>query len=150
IIFSLQNASGLSELIEIEDEISLLDTNGSNPKKGDKKTEVQHIFYNDVEILLGKNNKQNDFLIKKLSSPEDIWLHAAFAPSSHVIIKTQNGRVQIQDDVLLYAAKIVKENSPYKGLNKAQIIYTKRKFIKRPPDTPLGYVTYRGEKEITV
>lgn len=148
ILFQIRIANSLDLLEEIEEEINefiLL-------KKIDKtqKPKIQLIQYNGFEIFIGKNNKQNDYLIKKLSDKEDIWLHAFNCPSSHCIIKTQNGKKEVTDDVLLYVAKLVKENSPLKDTAKASIIYTKRKYIKRPPNTPLGYVTYQFEKEIVI
>ena len=99
---------------------------------------------------MGKNNKQNDYLIRKLSNPEDIWLHTKDCPSGHIIIKTENGKKAVTDEVLLYAAKLVKENSSAKESSKVSIIYTKRKYLKRPPETHLGYVTYKEEKEIVI
>ena len=54
------------------------------------------------------------------------------------------------DEVLLYGAKLAKENSPMKNNAKASIIYTKRKYLKRPPETHPGYVTYREEREIVI
>ena len=121
-----------------------------NKKEKKNKPEIKSINYKGFEILIGKNNKQNDFIIKKLSTPEDIWFHAQNSPSSHILVKTQNGRLKITDDVILYAANLVKTNSPLKDAKKAGVIYTKRKYLKRPPDTPLGYVTYREEKEVIV
>ncbi len=148
ILFSIKNASNIKELDEIEEEIDeyiLL-----NKKEKKNKPEIKSINYKGFEILIGKNNKQNDFIIKKLSTPEDIWFHAQNSPSSHILVKTQNGRLKITDDVILYAANLVKTNSPLKDAKKAGVIYTKRKYLKRPPDTPLGYVTYREEKEVIV
>lgn len=125
---------------------------GVTSKKKEKpaKIQVQSVEYKGFEIFIGKNNKQNDYLIKKVSNPEDIWLHGKDCPSSHCFIKTENGKKAVPDEVLLFACNLVKENSPMKNSAKASIIYTKRKFIKRPPDTHLGYVTYREEKEIVV
>lgn len=148
ILFSIQNSKNSDELDEIEEEIDEFILLKKNEKP--QKPKVETVEYKGFELLIGKNNKQNDFLIKKLSSPEDIWLHALNCPSSHCIIKTKNGKKEITNDVLLFAAKLVKENSPLKNSSKASIIFTKKKFIKRPPDTPLGYVTYREEKEIIV
>lgn len=150
ILFALQNASNINELAEIEDEINefiLMNPKQKN-EKIKQKIQVQTIEYKGYKMFLGKNNKQNDFLIRKLSDAEDIWLHAYNCPSSHLIIKQDEK--EITDEILLYAAKIVKENSPLKNSNKASIIYTKRKFLKRPPETHAGYVTYREEKEIVV
>ncbi len=144
VLFSIENADKLSVLEEIEEEIT--------EEKPDKteKPKVETIHFKGFEIYLGKNNKQNDYIIKKLSSPEDIWFHAYDCPSSHCVLKTQNGRVKPTNEVMLFCANLVKQNSPMKNLNKAEIIYTKRKFLKRPPLTPMGYVTYSCEKEIIV
>lgn len=154
IIFSVENAVRSDVLDEIEEELTeFLSAQRGGAKNNTTKQEkisVESIEYKGFTLYIGKNNKQNDYLIKKVSSPEDIWLHGKDCPSSHCFIKTENGKKPVTDEVLLYACKLVKENSPMKESAKASIIYTKRKFIKRPPDTHLGYVTYREEKEIVV
>ena len=33
---------------------------------------------------------------------------------------------------------------------KAGVIYTKRKYLRKPPGAALGYVTYKNEKEIII
>ena len=33
---------------------------------------------------------------------------------------------------------------------KINVIYTKRKYLKKPPGANLGYVTYKNEKELTI
>ncbi len=148
IIFSINSADEYNSLLEIEEEVDEFILLKKNEEK--EKPKVETITYLGYELLIGKNNKQNDFIIRKLSSPEDIWLHAINCPSSHLIIKTQNGKKPVLDEVLLYAANLVKNNSAYKNSKKAGIIYTKRKYLKRPPNTPLGYVTYSNEKEIII
>ncbi len=158
ISFSIENADRPDILDEIEEELNEYSdaqrkqNSGQNPTAGKKKEtlNIQNIEYEGFNILLGKNNKQNDYLIRKLSNPEDIWLHAKDCPSGHIIIKTENGRKQVTDEVLLYGAKLAKENSPMKNNAKASIIYTKRKYLKRPPETHPGYVTYREEREIVI
>ncbi len=160
VLFTIKNADKPEFLDEIADEMTDFTGNSGaavlKPRgvqksaKSKEKLNVQTIVHEGFELLLGKNNKQNDYLIKKLSSPEDIWFHALGCPSSHVFVRTENGRKQVPDSVLLYAAKLVKQNSPMRESAKASIIYTKRKYLKRPPDTHLAYVTYREEKEIVV
>lgn len=154
VLFSIDNAVQPDILDEIEEELNefLTAQRGGVLNSAVKQTKisVESVEYKGYTLFIGKNNKQNDYLIKKVSNPEDIWLHGKDCPSSHVFIKTENGKKPVTDEVLLYACNLVKENSPMKTSAKASIIYTKRKFIKRPPDTHLGYVTYREEKEIVV
>ncbi|MCV4614773.1 hypothetical protein OFM04_33265, partial [Escherichia coli] len=40
------------------------------------------------EILVGKKDKDNDFLTFRIATSRDIWLHAADYPGSHVVIRT--------------------------------------------------------------
>lgn len=161
ILFSVENADRPDILDEIEEELNEylfnergFGTNGADSNNKGKRKEtglaVKSIEYQGFTLLLGKNNKQNDYLIRKASNPEDIWLHAKDCPSGHIIIKTENGRKPVTDEVLLFGAKLAKENSPMKENAKASIIYTKRKYLKRPPETHLGYVTYREEREIVI
>lgn len=152
ILFTIKNADKPDILDEIEEELNeFAGKTGQNIKgKKENKPEVKNIEYQGFTLYLGKNNKQNDYLIRKMSNPEDIWLHTKDCPSGHIIIKTENGRKPVTDEVLLYAARLVKENSSAKESSKVSIIYTKRKYLKRPPETHLGYVTYREEKEIVI
>ncbi len=159
ILFSVENADRPDILDEIEEELSeysentqrhSLQTAGGKAKKKEAGPNIKTLDFKGFTLYLGRNNKQNDYLIRKGSNPEDIWLHAKDCPSSHIIIKTENGRKPVTDEVLLYGAKLVKENSPMKNTGKASIIYTKRKYLKRPPETHLGYVTYREEREIVI
>ena len=38
-----------------------------------------------IPILVGKNNKQNDYLTHRLASPTDTWLHTKEIPGSHTV-----------------------------------------------------------------
>jgi len=46
--------------------------------------------------------------------------------------------------------KLAREYSSATQPSKVGVIYTKRKFIKKPPRAPLGYVIYQNEKEVLV
>ena len=118
--------------------------------KKEEKISLKSYECEGFEILLGKNNKQNDFLVSKIASGEDIWFHAYNCPSSHVLIKIKKDSPRLTPKVLEFAAKLVKDNSPMKNSTKASIIYTKRKYLKKPPGGVLGYVTYKNEKEIVI
>jgi len=143
LLFDAENSKTLEEL----DQITL----GEENEKTQKETlQIEKINEGDWEIYIGKNNKQNDYLISKIARGEDFWFHAKDFPSSHVILKTKTPQKEPPDKLLLMASKIVKENSPLKNTAKASIIYTKRKYLKKPPGAKLGYVTYREEKEIVV
>ncbi len=142
--FQIDSASTYKDLLEIEEEIA--------PKVSKKKPVlpiVEEIEINGFRVFIGKNNKQNDYIYSKISSPEDIWFHAQNSPGAHILVKIDDKK-ELDDDTLLRVAQIAKKYSKQSSSLKAPIIYTKRKFLKRPPNTHAGYVTYKNEQEIVV
>jgi len=142
--FQIDSALKYKDLLEIEEEIA--------PKVSKKKPIlpiVEEIEINGFRVFIGKNNKQNDYIYSKISSPEDIWFHAQNSPGSHILVKMDDKK-ELDDDTLLKVAQIAKRYSKQSSSLKAPVIYTKRKFLKRPPNTHAGYVTYKNEQEIVV
>ena len=145
VIYSIEIAKNIDELNEIE-------LKGYSPCEGGSKA-MPSVFEitcinkdNQTRIYIGKNNKQNDYIISKLASDEDLWFHTKDCPGSHVVLKTQN----LTDQLIFECAKLAKENSQGKNSSKIGVIYTKRKYLRKPPKANLGYVTYKNEKEIII
>lgn len=145
ILYSIENSESISDLLEIEEELF--------PEKKDKKKKekitLQTIFEAPYTIYVGKNNKQNDYIISKLAKNEDIWFHTHNIAGSHVLLKCESG-AKITDEIIFKCAKLAKENSSAKLSSKVGVIYTKAKNLRKPPAANLGYVTYKGEKEIII
>lgn len=99
-----------------------------------------------TRIFVGKNNKQNNYIISKLADEDDLWFHTKDCAGSHVLLKSQN----ITDDLILKCANLAKQYSSAKDSSKIGVIYTKRKYLRKPPKAALGYVTYKNEKEIII
>ena len=66
-----------------------------------------------------------------------------------MLLKIKNDKPATKE-VLEFCAKLAKDNSKAKASGKTPIIMTKRKNLKKPPDTYLGYVTYKNEVEIII
>ena len=131
-----------TERSEVEGRISMRSMSHTNAGEG-----IMCIKKNDkTRIYIGKNNKQNDYIISKLASDEDLWFHTKDCPGSHVLLKTQNPT----DELIFECAKLAKVNSQGKNSSKIGVIYTKRKYLRKPPKANLGYVTYKNEKEIII
>ncbi len=114
-----------------------------------KTLPVEEVVFMGFKIFIGKNKKQNDYILSKISSANDLWFHMLNAPGAHVIVKNNNNSDNIPDKVLLKAAKLVKENSSQKDNSKTCVIYTKRKYVKKA-NNKLAFVTYKNETEIVV
>ena len=144
ILFSIENSFDFLELDEIKEELGI--------EKNKKQTisEIKRLEFKGYTIYIGKNNKQNDFLISKIAQGEDLWFHGLNYPSSHVILKIPNNKKEPDKEVIEFCAKLTKENSKARDGGKTSIIMTKRKNLKKPPNTYLGYVTYKNEIEIVI
>lgn len=142
VLYSIEIAKDIEDLHEIAQEISTPRPNTLPLRDGIMRIEKS----DQTRIYIGKNNKQNDYIISKLASDDDLWFHTKDCPGSHVLLKTQT----LTDELILECAKLAKENSQGKNSSKVGVIYTKRKYLRKPPKANLGYVTYKNEKEIII
>ncbi len=99
------------------------------------------------KILAGRNNVQNDRLLKSVS-PDDIWLHTQKYHSSHVVVLA--GGKQVPDKVLQRAGEICAYFSQGRNGDKIPVDYCKRKHVKKPSKAKAGFVTYTDYKTILV
>lgn len=148
--FYAEIADSISDLEEIYDEIKEDSKNNNNipQKKSEIKLKVFDI--DGFRVYLGKNSVQNDYLLSKIASPEDIWFHPFGFAGAHVVLKKNNSKEIVPDKVLFEAAKITKEYSAGKNASKVPIIYTLRKYVKKGTNKKLAFVTYKNETEILV
>ncbi len=99
------------------------------------------------EIWVGKNAKSNHFLVTKVASPQDYWLHVRDLPGSHVILKVKSK--ENEEEEVQKAAQVAAYFSSVRGESKAEVIVTQAKYV-RPLPSQIGKVTYRREKTLLV
>ncbi len=99
-----------------------------------------------TEILVGKNNLQNEKLTLHTAKKTDIWLHAKNIPGSHVIIKSNNP----SDETLFEAAMLAAYFSKFRSSANVPIDYVQVKNIHKPNGSKPGFVIYEGQKTLTV
>lgn len=153
VLYSLGNADTIDDVLEIQDEMGSVNEK-EKVKSGKKKTEKKvpqplTLNHPPFTIYVGKNNKQNDFIVSKLARDEDLWFHVHNCAGSHVLLRVESGQ-EPSDEIIFKCAQLAKEYSSGKNSSKVGVIYTKAKFLKKPPGDNLGYVIYKGEKEIIV
>ncbi len=147
--FYAQIAHSIEDLEEIFAEItddSLLQKRQTK----EKNISLNPIVIEGYKIFVGKNSAQNDYILSKLASPEDIWFHPLNFAGSHVVLKKNNSKEIVSDDILFKAAKISKEYSVGKSASKVPIVYTLRKYVKKGNSKKQAFVTYKNETEILV
>ena len=116
-------------------------------QKPQKQQKYRHYYVDGFNVFVGRNNIENDELTFSARA-KDIWLHAKDYHSSHVIIEAQNK--EIPKSVLLTASEICAYYSKGREGGKVEIVYTQKKYVKKPPKSKLGFCTYSEFKSITV
>ncbi|MEW6129254.1 MAG: NFACT family protein [Acidobacteriota bacterium] len=101
------------------------------------------------EIIVGKNNKENDAITFRIARSTDIWLHAADYPGSHVVIRGEN-RQEVPVKTIQEAAELAAFFSQAKELPKVAVHYTQKKFVSKPPRAQPGLVRLSSFKTILV
>lgn len=154
IMLGIENCDNLEELADIKDELIRLGYAKAPyrykvKKDNDVLTRPNEFISSDgFTILVGKNNKQNDFLTLRIADPEDIWMHTKNIPGSHVIIKCAGK--EVPDDTLYEAAMLAAFYSKGRMSSKVPVDYTMKKHVKKPSGSKPGMVIYETNNTIYV
>ncbi|MGM0711168.1 Rqc2 family fibronectin-binding protein [Brevibacillus parabrevis] len=151
LLVQLGHAS-LKEAEEIRDELVeqgyMRDRKKRGPrKKKDTRPELEtYVSTDGTEILVGKNNKQNEFLTNKLAASHETWLHTKDIPGSHVVIRSR----EYSEHTLLEAANLAAYFSRAKEGSQIPVDYTLIKHVKKPSGAKPGFVIYEQQRTLYV
>lgn len=109
-------------------------------KKAIKNSPYLYVSSEGFEILVGKNNLQNDEITLKLASKADIWLHTKNIPGSHVIVRTKGQT--LPEQTIREAAMIAAYHSKAKVSSQVPVDYTEVRNIKKPNGAKPGMVIF--------
>lgn len=96
------------------------------------------------ELIVGRNNNQNDYLTTKVATSYDLWLHTQEIPGSHVLLRLNAGEVASDAD-LAYAADMAAYFSRARHSEQVPVVYTKPKHVYKPKGERPGMVIYKHE-----
>lgn len=144
--FYVDIANTIEDVEEIMSELGIK-SDIVTKKQEKKQINLECHQIGDFKVYLGKNSVQNDFLLSKIASPEDLWFHPLNIHGAHVILKKNNSKEVIPNDVLLECAKLAKRFAKTQNDAKIPIIYTERKYVKKA-NSKIAFVTYKNETEI--
>ncbi len=99
------------------------------------------------EILIGRNNRQNDFLTFRLAGDYDLWFHTQEIPGSHVLLRLPAGDVP-QDGDLEYVANLAAYYSQARQSEQVPVVYTQPKHVYKPKGAKPGMAIYKQETVI--
>jgi predicted ribosome quality control (RQC) complex YloA/Tae2 family protein len=121
-------------------------------KKKDKQgREVGRWFTtaDGYEVVVGRNDRENDLITFRLAGSQDIWLHAADYPGSHVVIRNPR-REAVPFQTILEAAEAAAFYSQARKEGKAAVHYTQKKYVSKPPRSKPGLARLSSFKTLLV
>jgi predicted ribosome quality control (RQC) complex YloA/Tae2 family protein len=141
--FSLENVLTQDDIEEIRKE--LIATGYIRFRKTDKHIKSKskpHCYMSSdgFELLVGKNNLQNEELSTKVASNSDWWFHTKNVPGSHVIVRCLGK--ELPDKTFEEAAALAAYYSKAKDNTKVTVDYTQVKNLKKPAGSVPGLVIY--------
>ncbi len=148
----IQRCESERDLMEIRRELT--DTGfikAQKTCKGEKLREtapLRFVSSTGTEILVGKNNAQNDKLTTKTAHRTDIWLHVQRLHGSHVVISCDGS--EPDKETLFEAATLAAYYSQGRESGKVPVDYTQVRFVKKPSGSMPGKVVYTDYKTIMV
>lgn len=102
-----------------------------------------------LPIYVGRNARENDELTFKFAHSDDLWLHAHGTPGSHVVVRLEKG-ADPPHETIRDAATLALLYSDLKKSGKGEVIYTRRKWVRKAKGQPAGTVTVTQEKALFV
>ncbi len=146
-----QSTDDLEALYEIREELIgqklLEDTQYLRPPSGADSTPNFHKFRapSGFEVLIGRNNRQNDRLTFRLANDYDLWFHAQEIPGAHVLLRLEPGAVADERD-LQFSADLAAYYSRSRQSDRVPVVYTQPKHVYKPKGAKPGIAIYKQER----
>jgi predicted ribosome quality control (RQC) complex YloA/Tae2 family protein len=102
-----------------------------------------------ASVLVGRGAADNDRLTLRVARPHDLWLHARGVTGAHVVVRLDKGQA-CAPEVLVDAATLSAHFSDLRSEAVVDVLYTPRRFVRKPKGSPVGSVTLEREKVIAV
>ncbi len=99
-------------------------------------------------VLVGRNNRQNDYITFKAAARRDTWFHVRELPGGHVVLKETSFPPPEED--LEEAAFLAAYYSKGRDRTAVAVDYAEARNVRRRPGGKPGFVFYENFKTITV
>ncbi len=148
-IDSYLEAEDLQALEEIREELIaqkyLEDSEYRRRGSNDATTNFhRHQTPSGFEVLIGRNNRQNDQLTFRVAGDYDLWFHAQEIPGSHLLLRLEPGAVPEEND-LQFTANLAAYYSRARQSEQVPVIYTPTKHVYKPKGAKPGIAIYKQE-----
>lgn len=117
-------------------------------KKNARPAPRRYTLSSGRTVLVGRNNRENDWLTTRRAAGSDIWLHTKDIPGSHAILLLEGG--QPTDEDLFEAARIAAFHSKGRSSANVPVDYTLVRHVKKPAGARPGMVIFTHNRTLYV
>ncbi len=144
VLDALDRAEGERDVQEIRAELAaqglIKAARGARERRAKPAGPLRFTSAGGFEILVGRNNAQNDELTTRVARRGDLWLHAQRDHGSHVIVRCAGAT---PDEVTIAeAASLAAYYSAGRGAGKIPVACTEARHVKKPAGALPGKVVY--------
>lgn len=146
-----ESEADLATLFDIRDELiqqGYLEDPTYRPGQNRPTTDLnvrKFVTPGNLEVWVGRNNRQNDLLISQAATDYDLWFHTQEIPGSHVLLRLHAGQVPDEVD-LQFTADVAAYFSRAQQADQVPVVYTKPQHVFKPKGARPGMVVYTHER----
>ncbi|MBX3276806.1 MAG: NFACT family protein [Acidobacteria bacterium] len=101
------------------------------------------------EVLVGRTDRDNDYLTLRVAKSLDLWFHAADYPGSHVVLRNPK-RTTVPQRSIVEAAQLAAKFSQARNDTRVAVNYCEKKFVSKPKGFAPGQVRLSSFKTVMV
>ncbi|MBR4860797.1 MAG: NFACT family protein [Firmicutes bacterium] len=121
---------------------------GGFREKKYKPQPYKYTLSSGLTVLVGRNNKENDFLTLKTAGNKDMWMHTKDIPGSHLIV--QSGGAELSEEDIFEAAAIAAYHSKGRTSENVPVDYVPVRYVKKPAGAKPGMVIFTNNRTVWV
>ena len=152
VLEALERAETEADITDIRTELIeggyLRPTDRKKQMKAPASKPMQFTSSDGIQILVGRNNRQNDLLTTKMAYKTDLWLHVQKAHGSHVIIACAGAPVP--DQTVTEAAELAAWYSQARHGHNVPVDLCPVRQVKKPAGAKPGMVVYENYRTVYV
>lgn len=149
--YALETVTDKEEIEEVKAEMRqtrLLSSGRKERAKKESCRQIQSVTVDGMQVFIGHNNRQNDFLTGKKAHPYDLWFHAKNLSGSHVVLAC-HGQTPTPRQIER-TAQIAAYYSKGRNAAKVEVDAALIKHVKKPPHAAPGFVLFTHQQTYRV
>ena len=126
------------------------------PKSQTKSAPAERLPYRvyqlstGLTIFVGRDGADNDRTTFDFAKPYELWFHTQQCAGSHVVMKFPNKSFEPSKREIAETAAVAAFHSKARNDSMVPVIYTERKYVRKPRKAKAGLVTVEREKSVMV